>query len=122
MRCPGSSRARRRAVLPFVKIGAKLVGTASITTVDLARIEALEVTVHHRDGVDVARDHDAIDVVMALRPSALEGKRMRFARRAWVIHNLLGHPGMQVLAWLGLRELGLRLHEATVPRGGGRRW
>jgi len=62
---------------------------------------------------------DAIDVVMALRPSALEGRRMRFARHAWAVHNLVGHPLLQVLVWLGARRLGMAVHEGTVPRARG---
>jgi hypothetical protein len=94
----------------------RLVPVEAVTSVDVSRIEALEVTVHHRDGVDVALGPDAIDVVMALRPSALEGKRLRFARHAWAVHNLVGHPLLQLLAWLGARELGMAIHDATVPR------
>lgn len=100
----------------FVKAGAHLVAVDAVTSVDCSRIEALEVTVHYRDGVDVAVGPDAIDVVMALRPSALEGKRLRFARHAWAVHNLVGHPLLQILVWLGARRLGMAVHEATVPR------
>jgi hypothetical protein len=100
----------------FVRIGRRLVSTAAITSVDTDRIEDLEVTVRHQGGIDVASGIDAIEVVMALRPSALEGRRLRFARRAWAVHNLVGHPLMQALAWLGLRELGLWVHDATVPK------
>lgn len=103
-------------MIRFVRAGARLVAVDAITSVDCARIEALEVTLHHRDGVDVASGPDAIDAVMALRPSALEGKRLRFARRAWAVHNLVGHPLLQILSWLGAPRLGLRVHDATVPR------
>jgi hypothetical protein len=100
----------------FVRAGARLVAVDAISSVDCARIEALEVTVHHRDGVDVATGPDAIDLVMALRPSALEGKRLRFARHAWAVHNLVGHPLLQILVWLGARRAGMAVHDATVPR------
>jgi hypothetical protein len=93
----------------------------AITSVDCSRLETLEVTVHHRDGVDVASGLDAIDVVMVTRPSALEGKRLRFVRHAWAVHNLVGHPLMQILVWLGARRLGLAVHDATVPRPRGAR-
>ena len=100
----------------FIRVGARLVNVAAVTSVDCARIEQLAVTVHHRDGVDEVTGPDAIDVVMALRPSALEGRRMRHVRHAWAVHNLVGHPLMQLLAWLGQREWGLAVHDATVPR------
>jgi len=100
----------------FVRAGARLVAVDAITSVDCSRIEALEVTVHHRDGVDVASGPDAIELMMAVRPAALEGKRLRFARHAWAVHNLVGHPLMQILVWIGARQLGLAVHDATVPR------
>jgi hypothetical protein len=100
----------------FLRAGDRLIAVDAVTSVDTSRIEALEVSVRHRDGVDVAVGQDAIDVVMALRPSALEGKRLRFARHAWALHNLVGHPLLQVLVWLGARRLGMAVHDATVPR------
>lgn len=105
----------------FVRVGERLLRASAITSVDTTRLEDLEVTVHHEDGKFRASGSDAIDVVMALRPSALEGRRLRFARRAWAVHNLVGHPLMQALAWVGLRELGLWVHDATAPRALGRR-
>ena len=100
----------------FLRAGERLVATSAITWVDCARVEALEVALHHAGGVDVARGPDAVEALMVLRPSVLEGRRLRFARRAWAVHNLVGHPVMQILAWLGHRELALAVHDATVPR------
>jgi hypothetical protein len=99
----------------FVRAGHTLVRTDTIARVDCARLEQLAVTIHHAGGVDVATGLDALDVVSALRPSALEGKRLRFARHAWAVHNLIGHPLLQLCVWLGLRELGFAIHDATVP-------
>jgi hypothetical protein len=52
---------------------------------------------------------------MALRPSCLEGKRLRWAKNKWLLHNVVGHPMMQGLAMLGLYDLAFKVHEATVP-------
>lgn len=100
----------------FLRVGDRLVRVDAVTSVDCSRIEDLVVTVYHRDGVDTARGPDAIDVVMMLRPSALEGKRLRWVRHAWAVHNLVGHPLLQILVWLGQRRLGMAVHDATVPR------
>lgn len=105
----------------FIRAGARLIHLDAVTSVDCAHIEQLSVTVHHRDGVETVTGPDAIDVVMALRPSALEGKRMRWIRHAWAVHNLLGHPLLQVCVWLGQRRLGMAIHDATVPRPRGAR-
>jgi hypothetical protein len=105
----------------FLRAGGRVVAVDQIHALDCARLEALEVTVHHAAGVDVATGPDAIDAVMALRPSALEGRRLRFARHAWAVHNLVGHPLLQILAWIGAPRLGLWVHDATVPRPRGAR-
>lgn len=100
----------------FVRAGSSLLSIASIRRVDTSSLERLEVTVHHEGGSVVARNGDAIELVLAVCPSALEGRRLRFARRAWAVHNLIGHPLMQVAALLGLPHAGLWLHEITVPK------
>lgn len=35
--------------------------------------------------------------------------------KSWAIHNLIGHPAMQILSWFGLTKLGLKIHDATCP-------
>lgn len=35
--------------------------------------------------------------------------------RSWPIHNLFAHPISELLHWIGLGELGNRLHDATLP-------
>ena len=57
----------------------------------------------------------AFDIVMRLCPDALEGEQAKYKRHAWAIHNLLGHPLMQIFSWLGLTKLGLKIHDITVP-------
>lgn len=100
----------------FLRAGSRLVRTDAVTSVDCSRVEELVIVVHHVDGSFEVTGPDAIDVLMALRPSVLEGKRLRWARHAWAVHNLLGHPLLQVLVWLGQRRLGLAIHDATVPK------
>jgi hypothetical protein len=58
---------------------------------------------------------EAFNVVMTLCPGALEGKRAKYAKRAWAIHNLIGHPLMQLCSMLHLTSLGIKIHDATVP-------
>lgn len=47
--------------------------------------------------------------------------RLRLAKRAWLVHNLVGHPLMQLLALFGCYRKAFAVHEATVPRPTGRR-
>lgn len=105
-----------------VRVGALLVPESEILSVDLSGLERLEVVVRTRSGVEVTvREQPAIDLIMRVCPSAVEGRRLRFVRHAWAFHNLVAHPAMQILTWFGCRDLGLRVHDATVPRPVGRR-
>lgn len=100
----------------FVLVGQKIINVSAIRAVDCEEIENLRVTVHHAHGVDVAINIQAIEIVMLLKPSALESRRLKWQKRAWASHNLLGHPLMQILALLGAYRLAMKVHDGTVPR------
>jgi hypothetical protein len=100
----------------FVKNGTHLLPIDRVDRADYSRIEELILVVEH-DGVEtVIEGIDALEAAMLLNPACLEGKRMRWARNAWLVHNLVGHPLMQMLALFGFRRLALGVHDATVPR------
>lgn len=64
---------------------------------------------------EVVTGPDAFNIVMQLCPQALEGENAKYQRHAWAVHNLVGHPMMQLCAFLGLTKLGLKIHDSTVP-------
>jgi hypothetical protein len=99
----------------FIKAGNELIPFDTIDSVDMSGLERGFVTLRCGERELEARDFDAFAVVMKLCPSAVEGRRLRFAKNAWAVHNLVAHPLMQILAWLGFRKTALRLHDATVP-------
>lgn len=101
----------------FFRAGDNLLCLADVREVDVTHLIDYRVSVRLKDErvFDLAGP-DAIELVMLTKASVLEGRRLRWVRRAWVTHNLVGHPGMQVLAWLGYPKLGLRLHDVTTPR------
>jgi hypothetical protein len=99
----------------FLLVGGELVPRSAVTNIDLRRVEDLEIVVTCYGVERVARGQSAIDLVMRLAPHALEGKRLRFLRHAWMVHNLIGHPILQVCAWLGLTRWGLWIHDHTIP-------
>lgn len=105
-----------------MRVDDELLNESEIASVDLSGLEALEIVVWRASGEgSTLRGQAALDFVMRNCPSAVEGRRLRFARHAWAFHNLVAHPAMQVLTWLGRRDLGLRVHDATVPRPAGAR-
>ena len=101
----------------FAKAGQLVVPLAAIEALDLSELERGRVGITYGGGQTAcARDVDAYDLVLRLHPSALEGRRLRWVKHAWAMHNLVAHPLMQLLAWIGLPRLGLALHDCTVPR------
>lgn len=101
----------------FFRAGDALYRVSEILEIDTQNLVDYRVSMTMRDGrvVDLA-GADAIELVLLAKPSALEGQRLRTVRHAWALHNLVGHPGMQLLAWLGRPKLGILLHDATTPR------
>ena len=102
----------------FLRAGSELVPMNRIARVSTGRLA--------QDGLLTLTDvdgslyqlsgPDAIEAVLLLKPSQTEGLQLSWQKRAWAVHNLIGHPGMQILAWLGLAKLGIALHDYTVPR------
>lgn len=93
-----------------------------VKEVDLEGLEDLSIVVHFFDGETAhLEDVDTIDFLMKYQPFALEGRRLRWAKRAWRIHNYLGHPLMQLFSEFGLYRLGMWFHDSTVPRPEGQK-
>ena len=106
----------------FGKAAGRVFRLDDISTADFSRIEQLEATVTMRDGyVFDVRDIDALELAYAIKPSVVEGRRLRYARFAWMVHNLVGHPLMQVLALFKLYRWAFFIHDATAPRARGKR-
>ncbi len=40
---------------------------------------------------------------------------MKKLYKSWGVHNLVGHPAMQICKWLGLIKLAVKIHDATLP-------
>ena len=40
---------------------------------------------------------------------------MSIVYKNWKVHNLVAHPLMEVLSWIGLSDLGDKIHDATYP-------
>lgn len=109
--------------MTFVRTESQLIARDHIARVDYSAIESLILLVYCHDG----SEHEisgilALEAAMLLQPALLEGKRLRWAKHRWALHNLLGHPLMQVLAWLRRYDWAMKVHDLTVPRPLGRRY
>jgi len=89
-----------------------------INLIDTRRIEDLILVVHYGNNNEqaIVSGIHAIDLAMAVMPSLLEGRRLRWKKNKWIIHNLIGHPLMQILALLKKYDLAMTVHEFTVPK------
>ena len=101
----------------FVHYNGKIVNYDIIESVDYGALAILgSVLVHYKNKInEPVEGADAFNLVMDLCPEALEGEGLKYRRHAWSVHNIIGHPLMQICAWLGLSKLGLKIHDATVP-------
>jgi hypothetical protein len=101
----------------LIRVGEAVVLRDDIRLIDLTRLEELHVDVYTATEEEpfILDGADTVDLLMRLCPGVFEGKRFRFVRHSWAIHNLIAHPLMQVFTWLGKRRFGLWLHDATIP-------
>lgn len=99
-----------------LKAGDQIVPFDYVAGIDIVSIENEEATIITKGGERfTALGFDAIEAVMCFKPSALEGRRLRWNKGAWAFHNVVGHPLMQLLAWLRMPRLAIILHDATTP-------
>ena len=100
-----------------LKAGNSLIPFSRVREVRVDDIENEIAFIIDLDGVaHKAEGNDAIEAIMALKPSTLEGRRLKWNKNAWVVHNLIGHPVMQMLAFLGLKRHAIWFHDVTTPR------
>src|SRR5262245_60051509 len=83
---------------PFIITRQGLVPVREIAYVDLSEVEKLRIGVHHTNGVDTLEGFFAVEALILLKPSAMEGKKLRWVRHAWAVHNLIGHPVLEFMA------------------------
>jgi len=106
-----------RTIDNFLKTDNGVVAKSDISSIDTSRIEELYVCVTTKQGLSfTATNLNALELIMQTRPSALEGKRFKAAKFAWLIHNLIAHPVMQILALFKCYRLAFWVHDVTVPK------
>lgn len=101
----------------FAKAGTQVFALSTIARIDFSRVEDLQADVHLNDGtVLTTQGIDTIELAMLTKPSVLESRRLRWPRHAWAVHNLIGHPVMQLLAFCKAYKKAFWVHDMTVPR------
>jgi hypothetical protein len=100
----------------FIITPTALVHRDKVSYIDLTRVGEAHLVIHYEGKSEEVTGIQAIEILMQLRPSALEGHRMRWVKGAWILHNVVAHPVMQLLALFKLYGPAMWLHDATVPK------
>lgn len=102
----------------FINIGDKIYNASQISWIDCKNyINKQYITIRFAEGEWMTVSGvEALNIIQRLCPNILEGKRAKYIKHAWALHNLVGHPGMQLAAFLGFTKLSLWLHDITLPK------
>lgn len=96
--------------------GDHLIPVWRITGCYIGDLDKNRVTLSTRDGEFLLEGIQAIEAIMVLKPSALEGRRLKWSRNAFWFHNLVVHPMLQIMAWAGYRREAVAFHDRHTPR------
>lgn len=102
----------------FVKVDNRIIRVNDIKSIDLNNMknQYIIVTLDNDQEVFVS-GFFALELIWLVKPSALEGNNfIKWKRHVWNIHNLFGHPLMQVLSWFRLYSLAIWIHDITTPK------
>ena len=101
----------------FISFNNKIINSDSIEWIDLSNLIDKGYVKIYCKGLsgEIVDGPEAFNVVMDLCPNSLEGKQAKYHKNAWALHNLLGHPLMQIFSMLHLTSLGIKIHDMTVP-------
>lgn len=102
----------------LVRTDSAVIESSQITYIDISRIEDQIITIRIRGLSDplLITGSAALELIWSLKPSVLEGKRLKWKKHAWVIHNLIGHPLMQIFAFIRLYGIAMWVHDVTIPK------
>lgn len=101
----------------FLKSKDMIFHRNEVVSLDCRDLEDLIVRVTLTSGATFeVRDILAIELVMQTKPSMFEGRKFRYPKFMWLVHNLLGHPLMQLFALVKAYKLAFWIHDVTVPK------
>lgn len=101
----------------FVKSENIIFRKDDISYIDCTNIENLEAKVVLKNGQSfLVYEINAIEIIMQVKPSLFEGKKLKWAKFVWIVHNVLGHPLTQFFALLKMYKLAFWIHDVTVPQ------
>lgn len=101
----------------FVHYNKKIINTGTISSIACDNYaDDGNVHIQYVDGTDeCVKGMEATNLIMTVCPSVIEGLRAKHIKHSWAIHNLIGHPLMQIFSWLHLMRLAIWVHDHTIP-------
>lgn len=101
----------------MLQTDAGIVRSVDVKYVDISNIEQQSI-VAYVDGLPplTITGIAALEFVWMLKPSVLEGKKLTWHKNAWVMHNLVAHPIMQLLAFVRAYSWAIWIHDVTIPK------
>ena len=113
----------------FIASDSGLISIETITYVDIDHLaDNGYIDVTHGGQCSRITGFFAIEAVMMLKPSALEGRRLRWQKNVWFVHNVVAHPLMQFVALAAdlvrpfsailskrMQKTAMNIHDLTVP-------
>ena len=102
----------------FVKLDNSIINVNIIKSIDLTELNNQYICVTLNDNTThIVSGFFALELIWQIKPSALEGNNfIKWKRHVWNIHNLFGHPLMQILAWFKSYTLAIWIHDVTIPK------
>ena len=103
----------------FFEVDGKIYKKDDIREIDISDIENLKISIFvngtYIKPVDI-EGIDAINFIYRCCPHVLEGKRLKWLKHRWFIHNFIGHPLMQLLSFFGCYKMAMKIHDCTIPK------
>lgn len=65
---------------------------------------------------ECVRGEEAIKVMELLSPDIFEEPDVKSSKDGWWLHNLVGHPLMQIFQWAHLPKWADWIHKKTIPK------
>jgi hypothetical protein len=100
----------------FFQIGKSIYGVDDIARIDISRVSDLKIRIFILGSWESLSGIEAMNFLLDYYPRCLEGERLLWAKNSWALHNLVGHPLMQLFSFFGMYKLAMRVHDSTVPR------
>ncbi len=102
----------------WIQTDTSLLSEFDIKTVDLSTIQDQRVTITTFDDEEhVLTGFRAIEAVFMIKPGAFEGNPyLKWKKNAWAYHNLIVHPIMQIMVWLGMKKNAILFHDRQSPK------